>query len=268
VAVALLAGCLTDPEPSDASSPAALPTPPPEPYGATCLNGLLFQFVDYATTDRFLPPGFHPRDPRDFLNTQVAFGMAGVVVLVVQCTSADGEAYEAASVDIFVESPGVPTVEKAFFDFYELERYADPAEFDGVLSTAGWPRLVGNVNFTREVEPLPSNMDVIVDVTDEAGSIMSFAGPVNAPVTVGTGIVRFWRDGPAGLAYYQYDVVLNAVVGPGYCTARSGTALAALSPNPLGLAPLICPPSEPVVATFPGLSINATARFLPGVHAE
>lgn len=270
--LALLAGCL-GPEPGDDVPTVASPTAPPpaEPYVATCLNGLLFQFVDYAATDSYLPPGFHTRDPQDFLTfSPVAFGQAGVVVLMLDCVAADGTRYEAASVDIFVESPSVPGIEPAHFDFYEIERYGDPEEFDGVLKPSKWPRLPGWVNFTVDPEPVPSGLDVLVQLFDDAGEVMWFGGPASAPVDVGTGIVRFWHDGPLGLAYYQYDVVLDAHVGGGACDARPGTALAALAPNPVPLVEtnFVCPPSSPVVATFPGLVINATAQFLPGVHAE
>lgn len=264
----LVAGCLGT-QPTQPAAEEPTPTAAPS-YGATCLNGLLFQFVDYASTDAYLPPGFHPRDPQGFISVSpVAFGQAGVLVLMVDCLAADGVAFEAASVALFVESPQVDGVEPALFDFYEIERHGDPGEFGGVLTPSGWPRLPGAVNFTIEPVPGTEQLDVIADLWDADGKVMGFMGPVGAPLSLGAGTVRFWRDGPQGLAFYQHTGVLDVRVGAGVCEARSGSALASFAPSqvPVGDG-FRCPPATPIVGTFPDLVLNATARFLPGVHAE
>lgn len=273
VAALLLAGCLGSPadDPGTVAQDASAGPAPPL-YVATCDAALLFQVVPYGETDAFLPPGFHPRDPQEFLSLPVALGQAGVVVLLLFCESADGVPYESSSVAIFVESPAVEGVEDALFDFYEVERYGAPGEFGGVLDRAGWSRLAGDVNATVDPVVLPEQVrdqDVVAWVEDEDGVVMRIAGSTNAPVDVGSGIVRFWRDGPAGLAYYQYDTSLPARVGSGWCEARPDSALAVFAPAAVPFAGFYfrCPPAEPVVAHFARFPINATAAFLPGVHA-
>lgn len=265
----LVPGCLGLQPDAVAAGPQDPPPVASRPLQGTCLNGLLFQFVDYAATDAYLPPGFHPRDPQGFIAVSpVAFGQAGVLAFMVDCKATDGTLYEAATVALFVESPQVDGVERALFDFYEIERHGDPGEFGGALTASGWPRLAGTVNFT--IEPLPGteDIDVIVDLTDSNGLVMAFGGPVGAPLDLGTGTVRFWRDGPLGLAYYDYTVHLDARVGAGICQARNGSALAAFSPSQVPLGESVrCPPATPVIGIFPDFAFTATARFLPGVHA-
>lgn len=273
VAALVLGGCLGSPADDPAPLPAGTPGPELPRYLATCDAALLFQVVPYSETDQFLPPGFHPRDPQEFLSfLPVALGQAGVIVLMLFCESEAGEAHESSSVAIFVESPAVDGVEDALFDFYEVERYGAHGEFGGVLARAGWPRLAGDVNASLDPELLPQQVkdqDVMAWVEDGSGLAMRFGGSTNAPVNVGSGVVRFWRDGPSGLAYYEYDTSLPAQVGTGWCEARPDTALAVFAPTAVPFEGFYfrCPPAEPVVAHFPRIDINATAGYLPGVHA-
>jgi len=269
---ALSAGCFS---PADGEDRAQGPGPMPQgptPFVGTCDAGLLFFLVPHSATDDWLPPGFHSRDAQEFLSSPVAFGQAGVVSLMVECVAADGTRMESASTDIFVEPPFVPGLEAARFDFYELERYSDEAGFGGALRGSGWTHLPGDVSLDP-ASPLapPDEAGIFATLTDEQGTVMAFSGPTGSPVPFGAGIIRFWHDTPRGLAYVQYDADLPARVGAGACQARAGTALAMLTsgalPGPERPLDLACPPGTPVVAGLLDLSVNATARFFPGVHA-
>lgn len=272
VAMAIAAGCLsTTPEVRD-ESPILPPTPAGAPrYEGTCANLVLFQLVDFAMTDEYLPPGYHPRDPQAFLPVvPVAFGQAGVLALALDCAGAQGR-YAAASIAIFVEAPTVTGVQAAPFNFYEIERYAEAGQFSGLLDSVGWPRIDGNVSVDLGNQDVPART-AAATVTDAQGQVVYFAGSMEAPVGLVGNVVRFWNDRPTGLAHVDYEGVLDSYFGPGTCIVRANSTLAEFTTRG-ALSPLAeyysgCPPGDPVVSTFPGLAVNATAHFLPGVHAE
>lgn len=269
--MALLAGCL-GPEPEPVADPIVAAPEPPQPFVGACDAALLFQFISYGSTDRWLPPGFHPRDPQDFLNSPVAFGQAAVVMLIVDCAQPDGTVHQSGSVDIFVEPPVVDGLDPARFDFYEVERYGDPDELDGALSDSGWQRLPGIIEFGGAGGPggLPSTIgfSALAQVTDDNGTILSMIGPVAADVPLGAGPVRFWHESSQGLSFVEYDVVLEPRIGSGSCSARAGTALAQMLPSsPTTTVGVNCPPGTPIVALLPDMAVNITAQHLRGVHA-
>lgn len=287
LAMLLVAGCAGPTDPPGGGDPGGpLRSDLAEPSffrTAACTNALLFQLVDYANTDPYLPPGFHPRDPQQFLGTPVAFGQAGVIFLVLSCPG-QPEPWEVGLVAIFVEPPIVTGLPVARFDFYEVVRYGTDA-FDAVLAPAAWPRVPASVHNNFTVGLTGNTAFGEASVADELGLVASMGGFPSSPVSLGDALVRFWHDGPAGLAYQEFQANLETRVGPGYCSARSGSPLAgfAVDEGPLPVVPpvlglqVLCPPGEPVVAVFVGVDmpgqqtpwiLNATARFLPEVHAE
>lgn len=278
--VLVLAGCMQDPAPAGLPEPGPEAAPPPVPtYGpATCANVLLFQFVDFAKTDSYLPPGFHPRDPQDFLQTAVAFGQAGVLLMALRCESPTMGPLNVSFVAIFVEPPVVEGVEAGTFDFFELARYGPAGEFGGVLDRAGWPTHEAGVLLTT-LDPTTAGVDVMATVTDGEGEVAWVAGTAAAGVNVGTGPTRFWHQSNDGLAYIEYDANLDANIGSGICRARAGTPFAAFVGQPVadipGLGRLSCPGligqvddvADPVVAIITDPQLNATFHRLEGVYA-
>jgi hypothetical protein len=266
-AALVLAGCF---EGDPGLPPASTEDPEPDAprFRAQCRNALLLQFVEYGDTDPYLPPGFHPSDAQEFLNVgPVAFGQSAVLFLMVACP---GEpAYSAATVDVFVEAPQVPGLEPARFNFYELERYGDAGPLAGVLADAGWPQVPAEVSIGPQDDGAPGAEGLVANVTDGAGLVVDVLGAVATPLPLGPSLVRFWHDGPKGLAYVEYEAVLDPIVGNAYCSLRPGTAFAAFMDGPLPAAGgrPTCPPGDPIAATFPALALNATARLLPGVRA-
>lgn len=284
VLLALLPGCFgqQSPPPSAGGVPEAAQASP-LPYSADCTNALLFQFVEYADADPYLPPGFHPRDPQAFLGSPAAFGKAGVVMIVIDCVDAGGVRYAAGSVDIFVEAPVVDVdgLAPADFNFFEVERIEPAGPFTQTLASAGWPMSTGeilvNMNITSkappETAPAGTTGAGTAEVRDGEGQVAFIAGMMGTPIPLGNSTVRFWHDGPGGLAYLEYKVDLQPIVGTGYCFLREGTSMANFARStPVGdVAPaafLACPPGEPVIATFPDFRMNATAMALPGAHAQ
>jgi hypothetical protein len=242
------------------------PADPPTYGPAQCENLLLFQTVEYGQTDAYLPPGFHPRDSQGFLRTPVAFGQGAVVFMVLQCTSTVSGPLHVAFLGIFVEAPSVKGLEPAPYNFFELARYGQPGEFGGALVASHWPWSLANVTIQTTSAAL-RDTDVIAVVADGEGTIAQVAGTVAAPVPVGDGPTRFWRQDDAGLAYVEYGALLDSRVGPGICSARQGTPLAAFVGQPI-VGPVGCIPADgkgdPVVAVLAGLQLNATFHRLPG----
>jgi hypothetical protein len=264
-----LAGCLSPTVPVDNPAPGE-PAAWPRFEGA-CRNALLFQLIDFEDTDAWLPPGFHAADSQDFLDTPAAFGQGGLIVLVLKCGATGDVQFDMASVGIFVHPPVVAGVDQpAAYNFYELERLAAPGLFDGFLQAAAWPVLPAalTVDVTHGAI-VTQAASVSALAADDRGTLLSFLGAVAAPVPLDGTTVRFWREGPVGLAFFEFEAALSPSVGAGQCDARPGSTLAAftVSGSLLGVLGTSCPPGEPTIATFPGLRVNATVRLLPGVHA-
>jgi hypothetical protein len=275
------AGCLVGPAP-----PAPTPArPAPGPIQSAgyddlaCDNALLFLFVDYAKTDPFLPPGFHPRDPQQFLvGFPVAFGTAAVLFIEVRCLSPLGN-LTAGAIDIFVQGPAVEGGSDARFDFYEVARYAPAGEYGGLLDQAGWPRIDGSVAVQLAEGVTQKSWFIQANATDALGPAVAFLGGAastqGTTIELGPSLVRFWHDGKDGLASYDYNTTLEPWVGPGVCTVREGSPLAAFTgttgvASPLGGGDIACPGAAggpPVVATFPRLVLDTHATLWPGVHA-
>ncbi|HJQ94074.1 MAG TPA: hypothetical protein VJ874_07320, partial [Candidatus Thermoplasmatota archaeon] len=265
VLLVLLAGCLGDGSvpPSPGTGPqAAEPTPPL--YSAECSNALLFQFVEYADTDAYLPPGFHPRDPQAFLGSPAAFGKAGVLMIAIDCTDEAGVRYAAGSVDIFVEAPVVDVdgLDAATFNFFEVERSEPPGPFTQALASIGWPMVPGEVSVNITLGSASNSAAGTAEVLDGEGRVGLFGGAMGAPVPLGNATVRFWHDGPKGLGFIEYQGDLQPITGSGYCFLREGTAMADFAQStPAGdlgpAAGLGCPPGEPVMATFPHFRMDA-----------
>jgi hypothetical protein len=280
LAVLALAGCMQDPSPVRVVETGPEVTVPLVPtYGpATCANVLLFQFVDYAQTDAYLPPGFHPRDPQGFLQTAVAFGQAGILLMALRCESPTMGPLNVSFVAIFVEPPVVDGLEPGTFDFFELARYGPATEFGGALHSPLWPTNPADVLLTT-LDPATSGMDVMATVTDGEGEVAWVAGTAAAGINVGTGPTRFWHQSNGGLAYIEYDANLDANIGSGLCRARAGTPFAAFVGQPAvgipGLGRVSCPgligqaddTADPVVAIITDPQFNATFHRLDGVYA-
>ena len=264
-----LGGCLGREGGQEAQEMPAGPMPEPEPrFEGPCDNALVFQLVDYGETDPYLPPGFHPSDAQNFLPLgPVAFGQGAVLFLVLSCPA--DSPYQAATLDIFVEAPVVEGIEPARFNFYEVERYGHPGPLAPVLAAAGWKQFPAEVQVSPQDDQVDEVDAVGGNVSDEGGVVLDFVGAATTPMPLGPSLVRFWQEVPEGLAYVEFDADIDAVMGSGSCSARTGTGFAAFltgpMPSPTGRPS--CLSGDPILATFPGLYLNATARSLPGVHA-
>ncbi|HUR24479.1 MAG TPA: hypothetical protein VM327_00500 [Candidatus Thermoplasmatota archaeon] len=278
--VLLLAGCANDAPPAHAPSSSGQvgPPAPPPMYGpADCDNLLLFQVVDYAQTDPFLPPGFHPRDPQEFLQSPAAFGQAGVIFLALDCDSPSSGPLQAAFVGIFIEAPIVEGIEPAPLNFLELVRYNPSDEFGGALAMAGWPAVEANVSLVSKVPGL-HGYDTQAVVADGEGDLAMVAGTAVMPSGgLGGGPTRFWHQGADGLAYIEYSAALAAKVGSGLCQARAGTPLSHFVGAPVGdpdtpvgdlaFSCLGVNGGEPVIVVLDDLGLNATFQWFPGARA-
>jgi hypothetical protein len=263
-----LAGCLAEPAPTADPEPVATPGWPR--FEGACRNALLFQLIDFEDTDAWLPPGFHAADSQDFLDTPAAFGQGGLIVLVLKCGATGDVQFDAASLGIFVHPPvadGVP--QEAAFNFYEVERLAAPGLFDGFLQAAAWSTTTAALTISVTPGAIATQAATLsANAADAQGSILSFQGAAGAQVPLNGDTVRFWRDGPVGLAYFEFQATLTPSVGAGTCAARPGSTLSTflVSGSPLNLFGTSCPAGEPTIATFPALRVNATAHLLAGVH--
>lgn len=271
LAALLVAGCVQEsPPPLTTDGPTATVAPAPAPAytDGSCANGLLFQIVEFAQTDPYLPPGFHPRDPQGFLNTPLAFGQAAALLMVLDCASPTSGPLTVAFLGIFIEAPTVDGVEPAPFNFYELARYGDVAEFGGALVDGHWPLAGAEVTVVSDGST-QAPVDAVATVSDDAGLIVDFGGVVSTPVPVGDGPTRFWHQDADALAYIEYTARLDSHVGSGICRVRAGTPMAAFVGQPLA-GDVACPgqgSGEPIVAVLTDLRLNATFQRLAGVQA-
>lgn len=279
--VLVLAGCADDARPNLPSGPlgtAAAPPPPPTYGPAACDNILLFEVADYGQTDPFLPPGFHPRDPQEFLNSPVSLGQAGVVFMTLVCESAGAGPLAASFVGIFIEAPIVEGVESAPLNFLELVRYGSGDEFGGALGASGWPVVAANVSLVSNV-PVMDGRDALASVEDPEGTVARVAGTAAAPGGALGSPARFWHQDERGLSYIDYDGTLDPSVGSGTCEVRAGTPLSVFVGTPVGVPvpeelpvgdPTAClgvNGGEPLVVILQDLSLQATFHRFPGVQA-
>ena len=267
-----LAGCLGGTVPPSPETP----TPEVQPLridigGSGCTNTVLFQLLDFAVATRFLPPGYHAKDPQDFLGSPAAFGQAAAVLLLVDCQeSARGGAWKTGFVGLYIEPPTVPGADEGpNLHFYEVEHYAD--DLDGLLERLGWPVAVGSTfTFTSSLDEGPAR---VTEVADRDGPILTFLTTHAAPYTLASGPVRLWHQLGNGTAAFDYDAQLDASFGSATClTVRPGTTLATLVGEPAGLPipgeNIVCPQDRlRFGAIFPGLSFTGRFWFLPGARA-
>ncbi|HEX2066243.1 MAG TPA: hypothetical protein VHI93_05455, partial [Candidatus Thermoplasmatota archaeon] len=149
---ALAAGCLQAPVPPRAGE---LLPPSTDRFVEAhdgCTGYLLAALVDPLRTDAHLPPGFHLRDPRDFLRG-VGTGQALLLVSATVCApTRDAPAWRNAVASLFVQPPSVPGERPpADYDLYEVEHYSPEPQVQRRLQAWGWP--VANVSLEDESVP-------------------------------------------------------------------------------------------------------------------
>lgn len=168
----LLAGCVQAP-PKDLFAPKEKVLPPPETFvydEEACNVYVLGLLVEPSLTDRYLPPGFHLRDPEWFYESpvprappppllppvpppQAATGQALVVNLLFLCDppSEPGSVpFSESHVGVFVLPPAVRGQrDNATLDIYEVDHYS---QGDGLLRQRlpAWEWPVHNTTFTQE----------------------------------------------------------------------------------------------------------------------
>ncbi len=271
----VLAGCVSGPVQAPPSKATLLPAPITLNIGARdCLNFILFQFLPFAAADAFLPPGYHARDPKDFLNSPAATGQAAAVVFLLDCASrdADGKPWVSGYSGVYVEPPAVPDTPDAVpLNFYEVEHFGE--ELNGTLASLGWPVHASNVSVARNTVS-QDTVGKSGSITDANGLLFQFFATAAAPYQLALGPVRLWHETPKGTGYFQYNATLDAQFGPVVCILpQYGTVLGALIGEPTRLPNggnlVACAPDRARLgATFPNLSFLGEFRFLPGVHAR
>lgn len=266
-----LAGCLAP----GASIEGPTPTPEAplqrELTGEACVNSVLFQLLDFAVANPFLPPGYIAKDPQEFLGSPASFGQAAAVLLLMDCPRPAGD-WRSGFIGIFVEPPAVPGVEEAVnLDFYEVEHYGE--DFDGLLGRLGWP-VAANSTVRFETSPLsdgPVRLGYIEQRQD--GDLLTLLTSHVGRYTLANGPVRLWHELDNGTAYVDYDAPLTADFGSAACMVRPGSVLAQLLGNapqpPVGGQLVACSESRlRLGAQLPALSFSATLRFLPDAFAQ
>ena len=262
MALAALAGCSG----GGGAPPGITPeTPAPrllfETDAARCDNLLLFQFVEFSATDAYLPPGYRPRDPQDFLDSPAPTGQAALTLTLLECKDwqYSGEPLRTGFLGIYIDPPQVPgSGDPSPINFYEVERYGDDPT--GALDSLGWPRVVTNVSF--QTDTLATKAAPRAQVTDADGLLIEVATYPATEYSLADGPVRFWHDLEGGTGYFDYDFPLRPDFGPVRCIARAGSTLADIA------GATTCPPADPLGATFPNLAFEGNFTFLPGIHTQ
>jgi hypothetical protein len=245
---ALVAGCVQPLVP--ASLPAAAPPPAPEMFTDAhdgCIGYLLALLVDPQFTDPYLPPGFHLRDPKDFLkHNTVGTGQALALVWADLCAPTTGEpTWRNGGAGIYVQPPAVEGDRPpADYDLYEVAHFSPEPAVQHRLGVWEWPV----VNTTLEDQtPRPEVRQAGLAFTFAAGAqasgplpvagvadnpLFSFGGATPAPpeaASLPAGVLRNWRDTPAGLAHLDLSLRFPLHLGSGYCAFQAGSLLAQLT---------------------------------------
>lgn len=262
-AVALaVAGCLQP------ATLATTPTVPGPPAAETftdahdgCTGYLLALLVDPALTDPYLPPGFHLRDPQDFLQKGTGTGQALLLVWAALCEpTAQQPAWRDGSAAIYVQPPAVegdrPTADH---DLYEIAHYSPEPSMQQRLAAWRWP--VANVSLDGQApapqaagqafsfaagSPQGAQTPILPGVASDA--LFSFGGPTPLPPQAfgpRDGVLRTWRDTPAGLGHLDQSMALALNLGGGYCAFQQDSVLAQATGQTACGAP-----SQGLVATF------------------
>jgi hypothetical protein len=273
-----------------------LPVPPPAPETLLfaqdgCTGYLLGLFIDPRNTDPYLPPGFHLRDPKDFLppspnDATLGSGTGLALVLLVSLICAPTPsvpAYREAASMIFINPPTVDGQRpNATFDFYEVEHYSDDPAVRARLGAWQWP--VVNATLTDKSLPQVHAQEFAVQAGAPDGipyvpspeqiqgePLFYYAGatPGDAEARLGFAgsVLRTWRQFPDGIARMDYSLDLNLNVGSGSCVLRQGSRLANLTGGGLCATSLSRDSLAGVQAAIASGQAVTTASFKTGFHA-
>ncbi|MCA1811554.1 MAG: hypothetical protein LC623_06035 [Halobacteriales archaeon] len=278
------AGCLQAPLLTALPTEPALPAP--ETFADShdgCTGYLLAMLIDPVRTDAVLPPGFHLRDPREFLRG-VGTGQALLLVAATRCApTAEQPLWRDATAAIFVQAPAVDGERPpADYDVYEVEHYSPEPAVQARLRAWGWP--VANVSLEEEGKAeLRAQASAFVfaagrepappPLPDLAGdALLRFGGTTAPEVAVGShpAVLRIWRETPTGLAHLDHSTSLPLGGGSGYCSFRPNSTLARLTGTTTCASPrpAVWEPEPALVATFALPHFHAVAVLQRGVHAQ
>ncbi|MEA3143920.1 MAG: hypothetical protein QOG31_1244 [Thermoplasmata archaeon] len=283
VAAVAAAGCLQ--APALATLPPAAAAHAPETFTDArdgCTGYLLAVLVNPLRTDRFLPPGFHLRDAKDFLHG-VSTGPALLIVAANLCApTRDTPLWRDGAAVLFVEAPAVVGERPAAdYDLYEIEHYSPEPGVRERLRAWEWP--VTNVSLADESVPeaRPEAFTFAAGRHSaplgtlpalDGSALFRFGGPTPVPpeaAPLASAVARIWRDTPAGLGHMDYSMPVPLNLGSGYCTFQPGSVLEQLTGASVCNAPTGKPgwaPQPVLVGTF-STDFHAVGILQRGVHA-
>lgn len=258
----LVAGCIdgtgdTTPTPAPTIDLAAPFTEVSTQSG--CQEVDLVFLIDIAEAQAALPSGFTAADATTLAAaTPIPSGKGAVFAAFVNCESAEGFAgpVEEHQITILAQRPDVAGErEAALYDFYETMRYTPNPEELSVYGALGW-------------DAFPANVSVAIDASSGSTSVtQDGATLVDAQVTTPasqalSGIGRFWHDLPTGIAYTDYKLTGDQVLGGATCTLAEGSPLATLART------TTCTPTNSLGSGIVAFDPEVTIAYLPGVHAK
>lgn len=181
---------------------------------------------ELGTAQAALPPGFTAADAQGLVGAPAPTGRAGVLITSYECGSGVlvPGALKGAEVNVLVEAPDVTGVDGAAdTHYYQLALYTDSAELAAALAPSGWPVFSATTEAATNVAgPATAGTG---RAEDDAGLVYAFDTTVAAASSL-AGVSRFWHDTPVGVAYWDYEVAADVLVGGASCEMRAGTPAA------------------------------------------
>ena len=228
-----LSGCLSASGPGE---PAPSPGPAdelPDSFAwnaAGCNAAILALLPDYATVQSWLPAGFTPGDPQDFLGLTVPVGRALVVVGTIQCPeqlNPGVEDYAHATVAIFIKNP--PGQMPDAHHFYDVSHSAQGwlwREFD----RQAWPAHDFPITLDFPAADVPPVNEVRAAYIEASyaddggeGTIEVVTGAPFRSTDQEDWNLWFWRVTPQWLAGLNLQFSRVAVLGAAACQFDADT---------------------------------------------
>lgn len=226
-----------------------------------CQLAVAVLLVDMGTVQDALPANFTARDAQGLLGTPAATGDGAVLVSIFSCGTTElmPEGWTGSEVNLYVQPPTVEGDRPATdHDYYQATAVAGDDAVGRLLDAYDWSHASGEASLDLQVLPTGTTT-ANAEATDGEGTLWS-SDLTAAAANPFVGLSRFWQEVPTGIAYFDYRIDTDVLVGSASCDLRAGSAPAAAAGR------TACQPGD-VGIVAPQMDWVSSFRYLPGVHA-
>lgn len=209
-----------------------------------------------------LPDGFTARDAQGLLGTPAPTGEGAILVSVFSCAKTELQpgGWDGAEVNLYVEAPDVdgsrPVTDH---DYYQMLAVGGPGNVSDLLDAYNWTHAQGTVSVDADRMVPTGPTEARAEATDADGLIWTAELTAQARNPF-VGLNRFWMPLPTGVAYFDYEVDTEVVVGGVTCDLRPGSAPARAAGR------TACEPGD-IGIVAPDMGWVSSFHYVPGVGA-